>query len=99
MSHVGDELPNASVRHQPARHAGVPDAVFDVVEDLAVRLVLDAGLAKVGRMRILPCADLGLAAAVVRMANLALFPVHLVSSSDVRAPGIGLDRTLEQPTF
>src|SRR6185312_11697066 len=54
MSKVGHELPGAALGEIPGRHPGVPDAIGDVIEELAVALPLDDRLLEVRRMRVFP---------------------------------------------
>src|SRR6516225_7259877 len=68
---ICNELPDVLIRHPPSRHAGMPDAVPDVVEHFTVRHVLDVRTAKIARVRVLPVADSGLSAPVVSVADLA----------------------------
>ncbi len=83
MSHVGDQLPDLPVGHAPGRHGRVPDAVPHMVEDLAVRHRGQQG-PQHGRARIGARADLGLPAAVIGVAGLALLLEQGVAGLDVR---------------
>ena len=75
----------------------MPDAVLDVIEDLAVAHLLHVGTAQIRRTRILAAADFGLPAAVISVAQLALLAVNLVSSGYVGAVGERAERILHLP--
>src|ERR1700722_11082800 len=92
MPQIGAHLPELAVRKCPRRHAGVPDAVLEVIKKLAVAHSLYIRAAQIWRSRILATADLCPAAAVIGMANLALLGVDLVTRFDVGACGLLIDR-------
>src|ERR1700722_11494658 len=94
MAQVGAQLPELSIGQRPRRHAGVSNAVLEVVKQLPVAHALDIGAAQVGWPRILTAPDLGLPAAVVGMADLALLSIDLVACFDVCASRLDIERIL-----
>ena len=97
VAQIGAHLPDLAIGQLPRRHAGMPDAVLDVIEQLAVAHALDVGAAQIRGPRILAAADLGLAAAVIGVTQLALAAVHLVPGGDIRAARGGAQRILHRP--
>ena len=83
VAKVGDKLPELSIRHRPCRHAGVSDAVPDVIENLAIRQSHDVHRAKRGRPRIFAGADLRFSAPVIAVADFALLPEHVLPCRDI----------------
>src|SRR5271155_1809616 len=92
MPQIRAHLPELPVRKGPRRHASMSDAVLEVIKQLAVAHSLYIGAAQIGRPWILAAADLGPAAAIIRMANFALVGVYLVTRLDVSACGLHIER-------
>src|SRR4029077_12068260 len=67
----------------PRGHAGVSNAVLNVIKKLAVRRCCDGRRAKRGRTRIFAGPDGGFSASVIRMADFALRSVKIASCRDV----------------
>src|SRR5205807_7485692 len=82
IADIEHELPDLSLRHAPGWHAGVPDAVTDVIEEFAVRHRRDE-CAKSRGTRILAGADLAFATAVVAMADFAFLPEQITAGCDI----------------
>src|ERR1700674_2739488 len=87
IAQVGAELPEFPIGKRPRGHAGVPDAVLEVIEELPIAHALHLSAAQIRWPRILTAADFRLAAAVVRVANLALLGVELMARVDVCPSG------------
>ena len=82
MTNVGNELPNLPVRQLPGGHARIPDAVSDVIKNLAVRHRRDVHRSQRRRTRILAQTDLGLSITVVAVAGLTLLAEHVMAGRD-----------------
>ena len=83
MPDEAHELPDLAVGQIPGRHAGVTDAVADVVKYFSVRSCRDRRRAQCRHAREFLGADHGLATAVVAVAGFALLLEKVFSSSDV----------------
>src|SRR5579863_3953151 len=92
MPQIRAHLPELPVRKCPRRHAGVSDAIPEVIKQLAVAHSLYISGAQIRRPWILAAADLGPAAAVIGMANFALLGVYLVTRLDVSACRFHIER-------
>src|SRR5579862_8956419 len=84
MAQIRRHLPKLSIGQHPGGHTSVSDAVLEVIKQLAVTHSLYIRAAQVRWPWILAAADLALAAAIVRMADLALLGVNLVAGFDLR---------------
>ena len=82
MADIGNKLPDLTVREIPGRHRRVPDAVADMIENLAIRQGRRQG-AQNGRTREAAGAQFGFSAAVIGMAGLALGGEQVMPSPDV----------------
>ena len=88
---IGDELPEFAIGHVPCGHPRVPDAVADMIKNLAVS---ERGRrrAERGRPRILSLPHLGPAAAVVGVTGLAFLPELFTARRDGCRIGIVTER-------
>src|SRR5246127_4016292 len=89
MAEIGDELPDLPIRHLPRRHARVPDAVADMVEDFPIRHRGDVERAEFGGARGFARTDLRPPAAVIGVADLAFLLEGLTARSDIRGIAAG----------
>src|SRR5580692_9461323 len=78
MTNEAHKLPDLTVRQIPSGHAGVTDAVADVVEKLAVGGRLDRERTKCRWTRILVAPDSRFASPIVSVAGFALLPVKFM---------------------
>src|ERR1700751_3746328 len=83
FSDIAYELPDLVIWKIPRGHAGVSNAVLNVIKKLAVRRCCDGRRAKRGRTRIFAGPDGGFSASVIRMADFALRSVKIASCRDV----------------
>jgi hypothetical protein len=83
MANVGNELPSLPVRQLPGGHAGISDAVSNVIKNLAVRHRRHVHRLQRRRTRILARTDLGFPAAVVAVARLTLLAEQVVPGGDL----------------
>src|SRR3984885_8009233 len=86
MANESDELPDLPVRHVPCRHAGVSDAVADVIKHLAVGDRCD-GCVQWRHPRIFARAGLGFTATLIGVTDLAFLLEQLASCRDFRRIG------------
>ena len=92
MAQIRGQLPELSIGQRPRRHAGVSNPVLQVVKQLTIAHALDGGAAQVRWPRILAASDLGLAAAVVGMADLALLGVYRMPRLDLCTSRADIER-------
>ena len=86
IAQISHKLPHLPVGEIPGGHRRVPDAVADVIENLAVRQRRHQR-AQHRRAREIPAADLGLAAAVIGVTGLALCGEQIVPGAHRRRVG------------
>src|SRR5580693_4342180 len=82
MPEVSYELPDLTIGQIPGGHAGVTDAVADMVEELTIRNRLNGKRTKRGRARILTRADGGFAAPLIGVTGFAFLPIKIMSRCD-----------------
>jgi hypothetical protein len=76
---IAHQLPNLTVGQIPRGHAGVTDAIADMVKQLTVRRCRDGGRAQRRHPRKFVGTDGGFSAAVIGVTDLALLPVKVFS--------------------
>src|SRR5450432_2134306 len=79
-----DHLPDVLVRHPPARHGGVPYAILDEIEQLAIGPFLNLRTAQNDWRRILAASRIRLPASIVTVTDLAFLLVKNPAGSCAR---------------